>query len=277
MTSLSGKCALVTGGGRGIGAAAAEALAAAGARVAVAARNEDQVVEVAARLRRRGHDVYAFRCDVTLPMDVRDLALSAREALGQVDILVNNAGTATSNPLDRVSIEEWNHLMAVNATGTFLCTKAVLSGMKERRWGRVVNVASVAGLEGAPYISAYTAAKHAVVGFTLLALNPVFLIIAGLHVLRRSITFGLTKPTNEMLYSVVSPEARYKAKNFIETAVYRGGDVITTWTIRLISGIGLSGVALVCIPIALFWAWLAVWIGGEYRRRDKAAEGNAAA
>ena len=116
-----------------------------------------------------------------------------------------------------------------------------------------------------------------VVGFTLLALNPVFLIIAGLHVLRRSITFGLTKPTNDMLYSVVSPEARYKAKNFIETAVYRGGDVITTWTIRLISGIGLSGVALVCVPIALFWAWLAVWIGGEYRRRDKAAEGNAAA
>ena len=116
-----------------------------------------------------------------------------------------------------------------------------------------------------------------VVGFTLLALNPVFLIIAGLHVLRRSITFGLTKPTNDMLYSVVSPEARYKAKNFIETAVYRGGDVITTWTIRLISGIGLSGVALVCVPIALFWAWLAVWIGGEYRRRDKATEGDAAA
>ena len=166
MTSLRGKCALVTGGGRGIGAAAAEALAAAGARVAVAARNEDQVVEVAARLRRRGHDVYAFRCDVTLPMDVRDVAQSAREALGQVDILVNNAGTATSNPLERVSIEEWNHIMAVNATGTFLCTKALLSGMTERRWGRVVNFASVAGLEGAPYISAYTAAKHAVVGFT---------------------------------------------------------------------------------------------------------------
>jgi AAA family ATP:ADP antiporter len=116
-----------------------------------------------------------------------------------------------------------------------------------------------------------------VIGFTLLAINPVFLIIAGLHVVRRSITFGLTKPTNDMLYSVVSPEARYKAKNFIETAVYRGGDVITTWTIRLISGIGLSGVALICVPIALFWAWLAIWIGGEYKRRDKAAAENAVA
>lgn len=109
-----------------------------------------------------------------------------------------------------------------------------------------------------------------VVGFTLLAINPVFIVIAGLHVMRRSITFGLTKPTNDMLYAVVSPEARYKAKNFIETAVYRGGDVITTWTIRLISGIGLSGVALICVPVAIFWAWLAIWIGGEYKRRDAA-------
>jgi len=166
MTDLTGKSALVTGGGRGIGAAAAEALAVAGARVGVAARNMEQVVETAARLRGLGHEVFAFRCDVTLPMEVRDLALSAREALGQVDILVNNAGTATSNPVERISIEEWNHLMAVNATGTFLCTKSVLPAMVERHWGRVVNVASVAGLEGARYISAYTAAKHAVVGFT---------------------------------------------------------------------------------------------------------------
>ena len=138
----------------------------AGARVAVAARNMEQVVETAARLRGLGHEVFAFRCDVTLPLEVKDMALAASEALGQVDILVNNAGTATSNPLSRVSVEEWNHLMAVNATGTFLCTQAVLRGMEGRHWGRVVNVASVAGLEGARYISAYTAAKHAVVGFT---------------------------------------------------------------------------------------------------------------
>lgn len=118
MTDLTGRTALVTGGGRGIGAAAAEALAVAGARVAVAARNMEQVVETAARLRGLGHEVVAFQCDVTLPMEVRDLALSATEALGRVDILVNNAGTATSNPVDRISIEEWNHLMAVNATLT---------------------------------------------------------------------------------------------------------------------------------------------------------------
>lgn len=116
-----------------------------------------------------------------------------------------------------------------------------------------------------------------VIGFTLLAVNPVFLIIAALHVMRRSITFGLSKPTSDMLYSVVSPEAKYKAKNFIETAIYRGGDVISTWTIRLISGVGLSGVALFCVPIALLWAWLAFWIGGEYKRRDKASSEHIAA
>jgi len=166
LKSLEGKRALVTGGGRGIGAAAAEALAVAGAHVAVSARNMDQVVEVAARLRELGHEVVAFQCDVTLPLEVKDLAHAAREELGQVDILVNNAGTATSNPLSRVSIEEWNHLLAVNATGTFLCTQAVLPGMAERHWGRVVNVATLAGLEGSRFISAYTAAKHAVMGFT---------------------------------------------------------------------------------------------------------------
>lgn len=107
-------------------------------------------------------------------------------------------------------------------------------------------------------------------GFALLALNPVFIVIAALQVLRRSITFGLTKPTSDMLYSVVSAEERYKAKNFIETAVYRGGDLLASWTIRFIGGIGLAGVALVCVPLSLIWIALALRIGREYRRRDNA-------
>jgi 3-hydroxybutyrate dehydrogenase len=163
---LAGHTAVITGGGRGIGAAAAIALAEAGARVAVAGRNEEQVVEVAAQMRRDGLEAFAFRCDVTDPRQVRDMALSAREAMGSVDILVNNAATATSNPLGRITLAEWEHIMAVNATGTFLCTQAVFGKMVEQRWGRVVNVASLAGLQGDRYIAAYTAAKHAVVGFT---------------------------------------------------------------------------------------------------------------
>lgn len=166
MTALAGYNAVVTGGGRGIGAATAIALAEAGARVSVAARNEVQVVEVAAGLRERRLEAFAFRCDVTDPHDVRDLCMSAKEAMGRVDILVNCAGTATSNPIGRITPAEWDHVMAVNATGTFLCTQGVWDDMLARRWGRVVNVASFAGLSGDRYIAAYTAAKHAVVGFT---------------------------------------------------------------------------------------------------------------
>ena len=166
MTRLEGRSALVTGGGRGIGAAAAAALARAGASVAVVARNEAQVVEVAARLRQEGRQAFAFRCDVTSARDVRDVAMAAREAMGRVDILVNSAGTASSNPLHRVTLQEWNHVMAVNVTGTFLFTKALLPDMVERGWGRVVNVASMSGLKGGRYMSAYAASKHAVVGFT---------------------------------------------------------------------------------------------------------------
>ncbi len=164
--SLTGRTAVITGGGRGIGAAAAIALAEAGASVAVAARNESQVVEIAAQLRERGFEAVAFRCDVADPHQVRDLALSAREAMGHIDILINNAGTATSNPVARIPIAEWDHIMAVNATGTFLSTQAVFDGMVEQGWGRIVNLGFIGGLEGGRYIAAYIAAKHAVVGFT---------------------------------------------------------------------------------------------------------------
>lgn len=166
MNPLAGRGALVTGGGRGIGAATAEALARAGAAVAVVARNEARVVAVAGALRADGYEAYAFRCDVTRPYDVRDVALAASDALGGVDILVNNAGTASSNRLERITLGEWNHVMTVNATGTFLCMQAVIPHMLGRGWGRVVNVASVAGLKGGRYIAAYAASKHAVVGLT---------------------------------------------------------------------------------------------------------------
>jgi len=109
-------------------------------------------------------------------------------------------------------------------------------------------------------------------GFALLAFQPAFAVLATLQVLRRSIGFGLSKPTNDMLYTVVSPEARYKAKNFIDTAVYRGADLAGTWIIRALGGFGLSGIAVICVPLAAIWAWLALWIGRQYDRRDEAQE-----
>lgn len=167
---LEGRGAVVTGGGRGIGAAIARRLSAAGAAVVVCARTEAEIAAVADELRERGGRARAATCDVTDPEQVDALARDAVEWLDEAglapDILVNNAGGASSAPITTLSFEEWNHLIAVNATSTFLCTRVLLGGMMERGWGRVVNVASVAALSGARYIAAYAAAKHAVLGFT---------------------------------------------------------------------------------------------------------------
>ena len=164
--TLEGRGAVVTGGGRGIGAAVARALARAGARVVVAARSAAEIEAVASELRAAGHEAFALDCDVADPPAVERLAAASIEKLGSVDILVNNAGRADSAPLARQTLEAWRALFAVNVEGTFLATQAFLPGMLERRWGRVINVASVAGLVGAPYITAYAATKHAVVGFS---------------------------------------------------------------------------------------------------------------
>lgn len=164
--SLEGRGAVVTGGGRGIGKAIARSLAEAGAAVVVVARSSDQVEEVAAKLRADGLKAHAARCDVSDEEAVQVMADEARGMLGTVDIVVNNAGIAPSNPVKRLTLDEWNRVQAINVTGTFLCARAFLQDMLDRQWGRIINVASVAGLRGAKYISAYCASKHAQVGFT---------------------------------------------------------------------------------------------------------------
>jgi NAD(P)-dependent dehydrogenase (short-subunit alcohol dehydrogenase family) len=167
---LEGRGAVVTGGGRGIGAAIARRLSAAGAAVVVCARTEAEIGAVADELGERGGRARAIPCDVTDPAAVDMLAREAVEWLGEADlapdILVNNAGGASSAPIASLTLETWNEMLAVNATSTFLCTQALLDGMMQRGWGRVINVASVAALSGARYIAAYAAAKHAVLGFT---------------------------------------------------------------------------------------------------------------
>jgi NAD(P)-dependent dehydrogenase (short-subunit alcohol dehydrogenase family) len=181
---LAGRTAVVTGAGRGIGRAVARGLAEAGAAVVVAARTGREIEAVAAELSGEGHRALAVRCDVTDPASVERLAEEASRladdasrsadgagrladgAGGTVDILVNNAGAAHSAPVHKTELEDWNRMLAVNATGAFLCTRALLPGMMERGWGRIVNVASVAGLTGARYISAYAASKHAAIGLT---------------------------------------------------------------------------------------------------------------
>ena len=159
------RVAFVTGGGRGLGRAVAMALAQAGLAVAVGARTPEQVAAVVAEIRAAGGEALALALDVTEPASVT-AAAAAAGALGPVDVLVNNAGIAESAPFARTDLALWEHHLRVNATGPYLTARALLPGMLERRRGRVVNVASMAGLHGAPYVSAYTASKHALVGLT---------------------------------------------------------------------------------------------------------------
>lgn len=157
---------LVTGGGRGIGRAIALAFGAEGHRVAVASRTMEALTEVADRvtaLSGRGH---AVRCDVTSAESVKAALGDIEATLGTVEVLVNNAGVAESAPFHQTSPALWERTLAVNLTGPYLCTQAALGGMLARRWGRIINIASTAGLTGYAYTSAYCAAKHGLVGLT---------------------------------------------------------------------------------------------------------------
>ncbi|MCA0374375.1 MAG: SDR family oxidoreductase [Gemmatimonadetes bacterium] len=159
MSVLAGRHALVTGAGRGIGAAIASRLVADGATVTLLGRTRATLEQVAATL---GASADIAVCDVT----DADAVSTTIGALPRVDILVNNAGQAASAPLVRTSDALWAQMLAVNLTAPFVCTRAVLPGMLAAGWGRIVTVASTAALRGYPYVSAYAAAKHGVLGLT---------------------------------------------------------------------------------------------------------------
>ena len=160
---LKGKTALITGGGRGIGRAIAIAFAREGARIAVAARTVDQVEQIAAEI---GNGAIALICDVADPESVARMFGELRERFGHADILVNNAGIAESATLVNTTDEHWHRHIAINLSGTFYCTRAALPAMLKNGWGRIINIASIAGKTGAPYITAYSASKHGVMGLT---------------------------------------------------------------------------------------------------------------
>jgi NAD(P)-dependent dehydrogenase (short-subunit alcohol dehydrogenase family) len=157
---LVGKHALVTGGSRGIGAVITSALLAHGARVTVLGRNASRGDDSGSNNR---HDVSA---DVTDASAVGRAFEQARSHFGPIAILVNNAGQAASAPFLKTDAALWRRMNAVNLDGTFHCTQAALPDMLAAEWGRIVNVASTAGLTGFGYITAYCAAKHAVIGLT---------------------------------------------------------------------------------------------------------------
>jgi NAD(P)-dependent dehydrogenase (short-subunit alcohol dehydrogenase family) len=163
--ALQGLHAVVTGGGSGIGAAVAEALARDGARLTLLGRRREPLEQQAQRLA-RWSEAQALCADVAAADSVAAAFAAAQQRHGPVDILINNAGQAESAPFAKTDPALWQRMLDVNLTGTFLCTRAALPGMMARGRGRIVNVASTAALVGYPYVAAYCAAKHGVLGLT---------------------------------------------------------------------------------------------------------------
>jgi 3-hydroxybutyrate dehydrogenase len=164
MSMLKDKIAIITGGGRGIGRAIATVFAREGATVVVSARTKEQLEAVASEI---GNNAHAIVCDVADPASVKQMFAQAYEVLGRgPDILVNNAGIAESATLVQTTDELWHRHLNINLSGTFYCTRAALPAMFEKGWGRIINIASIAGKTGAPYIAAYAASKHGLLGLT---------------------------------------------------------------------------------------------------------------
>jgi NAD(P)-dependent dehydrogenase (short-subunit alcohol dehydrogenase family) len=166
LSLLNGRHALVTGGGRGIGASIARTLAAHGAKLTLAGRTAATVESLAAELTGGGAQAFAVTADVGKRESLDAAFVAARGRFGRIDILINNAGQAVSGPITKRDDALWDNMLAANLSGTYYGIQNALPDMLQGGFGRIVNIASTAGLTGYPYVAAYCAAKHGVIGLT---------------------------------------------------------------------------------------------------------------
>jgi NAD(P)-dependent dehydrogenase (short-subunit alcohol dehydrogenase family) len=191
MRRLGGKIALITGANRGIGRGIAEAFAAEGAALILTARDAALLNETAEALKRSGADALAVPADVTEERQVQEVFRRAMDRFGRLDILVNNAGTFSGYaPIDELSLESWDWIMAVNLRGPFLCTREAFRIMKRQRGGRIINIGSIASQRVRPKSSAYSTSKHGLWGLTQ---------VTALEGRDHGISCGILHPGNVMV------------------------------------------------------------------------------
>lgn len=164
--NLKGKSAIITGAASGMGLAFSEALSAQGTQIALADLNEAAGMAAVQKISTTGANCFFHKTDVSSSRDARALVDATMEKFGRVDILINNAGIQHLAPIHEFDEDKWNHILSVMLTGTFLCTKYALVPMMAQKRGRIINMSSIHGLVGSEFKSAYTAAKHGIIGFT---------------------------------------------------------------------------------------------------------------
>ncbi len=248
--NLTGHHAVVTGAGSGIGRAAAERLAEAGCQVTLIGRHVARLNETADRI---GDLAFAAPADVTDPDALAAAIEVGRDRFGPIDILVNNAGAASSAPFLKTTGDDLRAMLALNLEAPAEAARLVLPGMLTRRWGRIVNVASTAGLKGYPYVSAYVAAKHGLVGLT----RALALEVASKGVTVNAVCPGFTD-TDLVARSVESITARTgRSEDEARAALAASnpqGRLITpdevAATIVWLCGDGASGVNGAAVPVA---------------------------
>ena len=167
MAGVTGRVALITGASQGIGRACALALAEGGASIALAARNQEKLAQVAKEIESKGGQAAVFPMDVGNEEEVKAAVKSGLERFGKIDILINNAGVTKDTLLMRMKRADWDSVIQTNLTGAFYCTQAVIGAMVKQRWGRVINITSVFGQTGQAGQANYAASKAGLIGFTM--------------------------------------------------------------------------------------------------------------
>src|SRR5205085_6376637 len=227
MAGVAGRVALVTGASQGIGRACALALAEGGAAIALAARNEEQLAQVASEVEGKGGQVAVFRMDVSNEDEAKAAVKAAIERFGKIDILVNNAGVTRDTLLLRMKRADWDTVLQTNLSGPFFCTQAAISSMLKQRWGRIINITSIFGQTGQVGQANYAASKAGLIGFTMSMAR---------EVASRNITVNAVAPgyIETAMTEGLSPELKSKVNEMIPLG-RAGSDMDVAHAVRFLA------------------------------------------